>query len=43
VAEYNINLRAEEKELLMTKKSIQILNKLAAKQIPRYRRKKEEN
>ena len=41
--EYNINLRTDEKDLLMTKKSITILNKLATKQIPRYKRKKEEN
>ncbi|MGD8544754.1 MAG: hypothetical protein PVH12_01145 [Candidatus Bathyarchaeota archaeon] len=39
--EYNINLRPDEKGLLMTQQSIAILNKLAAKEIPRYKRKKE--
>ncbi len=39
--EYNILLRSDEKELLMTQQSIAILNKLAAKEIPRYKRKKE--
>jgi hypothetical protein len=39
--EYNIALRLDEKGLLMTKQSIAILNKLAAKEIPRYKRKKE--
>jgi hypothetical protein len=39
--EYNIQLRPDEEELLMTQQSIAILNKLAAKQIPRYKRKKE--
>ncbi len=39
--EYNITLRPDEKELLMTQQSIAILNKLAAKEIPRYKRKKE--
>lgn len=38
--EYNINLRSYEKELLMTQQSLVILHKLAAKQIPRYERKK---
>jgi hypothetical protein len=38
--EYSITLRPDEKELLMTKQSTAILNKLAAKQIPRYKRKK---
>jgi len=38
--EYNLNLRPDEKELLMVEQSITILNKLAAKQIPRYKRKK---
>jgi hypothetical protein len=41
--EYNINLRQDEKDLLMTFQSISILNKLAAKQIPRYKRKKDGN
>ena len=39
--EYSITLRPDEEELLMTQQSIAILNKLAAKQIPRYKRKKE--
>ena len=39
--EYSITLRPDEEKLLMTKQSIAILNKLAAKQIPRYKRKKE--
>ena len=39
--EYNITLRPDEKKLLMTRQSIAILNKLAAKEIPRYKRKKE--
>ena len=39
--EYNVMLRPDEEELLMTQQSIAILNKLAAKQIPRYKRKKE--
>jgi len=39
--EYNITLRPDETELLLTQRSIAILNKLAAKEIPRYKRKKE--
>jgi len=39
--EYNVTLRPDEEELLMTQQSIAILNKLAAKEIPRYKRKKE--
>jgi len=39
--EYNINLRTDEKKQLMTQQSITILNKLAKKEIPRYKRKKE--
>ena len=39
--EYKISLRPDEKNLLMTKQSISILNKLAAKEVPRYKRKKE--
>jgi hypothetical protein len=39
--EYSITLRPDEEGLLMTQQSIAILNKLAAKQIPRYKRKKE--
>ena len=36
--EYNIDLRPEEEELYMTRRSISIFNKLAAKEIPRYKR-----
>jgi hypothetical protein len=36
--EYNINMRPDEEELFMTLQSISILNKLAAKEIPRYKR-----
>jgi hypothetical protein len=39
--EYNLKLRSDERVLLMTKQSIAILNKLAAKEIPRYKRKKD--
>ena len=39
--EYNVKLRPDEKELFMTEQSIAILNKLAAKEIPRYRRREE--
>jgi hypothetical protein len=39
--EYNITLRPDEEKLLMTQQSIAILNKLAAKQVPRYKRKTE--
>ncbi|UCG44584.1 MAG: hypothetical protein JSV58_04040 [Candidatus Bathyarchaeota archaeon] len=39
--EYSIALRPDERELLMTQQSIAILNKLAAKEIPRYKRRKE--
>ena len=38
--EYNINLRPDEEELFMTQQSISILNKLAAKEIPRYKRRR---
>jgi hypothetical protein len=41
IEEYNITLRPDEKKLLMTQRSKAILNKLAAKEIPRYKRKKE--
>ena len=37
--EYNIKLRPDEEERPMTQESITIFNKLAAKVIPRYRRK----
>lgn len=39
IDEYNLTLRPDEVELPMTKRSIEIFNKLAAKEIPRYRRK----
>lgn len=39
--EYNIKLRPDEEELPMTQQSIAIFNKLAAKEIPRYKRKEE--
>jgi hypothetical protein len=39
--EYNLNLRPDEKQLLMTQQSITLLSKLAAKQTPRYKRKNE--
>lgn len=41
IKEYKISLRTDERNLLMTQRSIAILNKLAAKEIPRYRRKTE--
>ena len=41
VEEYNISLRPDEEQLLMTQQSTAILNKLAAKEIPRYKRSKE--
>jgi hypothetical protein len=37
--EYNLTLRPDEIELPMTQRSIEIFSKLAAKEIPRYRRK----
>jgi hypothetical protein len=37
--EYKLTLRPDEVKLPMTKRSIEIFNKLAAKEIPRYRRK----
>lgn len=39
VQEYNLKLRQEEQELPMTERSIVIVNMLASKEIPRYRRK----
>jgi hypothetical protein len=41
IIEYNIKLRLDEKRLLMIQQSITVLNKLAAKQTPRYKRKNE--
>jgi hypothetical protein len=40
--EYNISLRPDEEQLYMTEQSSAIFNKLAAKEIPRYRRKEGE-
>ncbi len=37
--EYDISLRPDEEELPMTQRSIEVFNKLAAKEIPRYKRK----
>jgi len=39
--EYNIKLRPDEDDLAMTEQSISIFSKLAAKEIPRYKRKEE--
>ncbi len=36
--EYNISLRPDEEQLFMTQQSIAIFNKLAAKEVPRYKR-----
>ena len=41
--EYDISLRLDEAKLYMTDQSIAVFNKLAAKAIPRYRRKNEGN
>ena len=41
VHEYNLALRPEEQALPMTELSIIVFNRLAAKEIPRYRRKKD--
>jgi hypothetical protein len=41
IDEYNLSLRPEEMELPMTEQSVLIFNRLAAKEIPRYRRKNE--
>ncbi|MBD3157594.1 MAG: hypothetical protein GF309_02285 [Candidatus Lokiarchaeota archaeon] len=38
IEEYDIELRPDERDLYMTKQSIAIFNKLAAKEIPRYKR-----
>lgn len=38
INEYGIELRPDEEELHMTRQSIAIFNKLAAKEIPRYKR-----
>lgn len=39
IEEYNLTLRQYEKDLQMTKESIVLFNRLAAKEVPRYRRK----
>jgi len=39
IHEHNIRLRDDEKKMYMTKQSIAIFNKLAAKETPRYKRK----
>ncbi len=36
--EYNIALRPDEEQLYMTQQSVAIFNKLAAKEVPRYKR-----
>ena len=41
MTEYYIILRPDEQDLFMTQQSMSILNKLAAKEIPRYKRSKE--
>ena len=38
IEEYNIVLRDDQKDLHMTEESIAIFNKLAAKEVPRYKR-----
>ncbi|MHA2300119.1 MAG: hypothetical protein ACXACD_04105 [Candidatus Thorarchaeota archaeon] len=40
--EYNITLRPDEEQLYMTQQSVAIFNKLAAKEVPRYKRKESE-
>jgi len=42
IGEYNIELRPDEELLPMTQQSIAVFNKLAAKEIPRYRRREED-
>jgi hypothetical protein len=42
VREYHLELRPDELELPMTQRSIAIFNKLAAKEVPRYKRKRSE-
>ncbi len=39
IQEYNISLRADEKQLCMTDQATAVFNKLAAKETPRYKRK----
>jgi len=42
IKEYNLALRSNEQELPMTEQSIVVFHKLAAKEVPRYRRKESE-
>jgi hypothetical protein len=42
LGEYGIELRPDEDELPMTERSVAIFNKLAAKEVPRYRRRESE-
>ncbi len=42
VEEYDIRLREDQEQLYMTEQSTAIFHKLSAKEIPRYRRKREE-
>jgi hypothetical protein len=41
IEEYNLPMRPDELELPMTELSLEVFNRLAAKEIPRYRRKNE--
>jgi len=41
-SEYHIDLRPDESDLFMTQRSLAIFNKLAAKEVPRYKRKRSE-
>lgn len=41
--EYNIELRPDEEVLPMTRQSIAVFNKLAAKEVPRYKRREEDD
>jgi hypothetical protein len=41
MGEHNIELRPDEKKLYMTEQSTAVFNKLAAKEIPRYKRRNE--
>jgi len=38
LSEYNITLRPDEERLYMTQQSVALFNKLAAKEVPRYKR-----
>ncbi len=42
IEEYNLSLRDDERDLPMTEQSIAVFHKLAAKQVPRYKRKEAE-